>query len=347
LRKKILNAFKLLLFLGIGIFFIWLFVKDLTPEQKKDIYRSFVEADFTWFYISMLVGVVSHFIRAMRWKMLLKPMGYNPSNKNITMAVFIGYLANLALPRLGEVTRCGTLTRYEKVPFQKGFGTVITERALDMLTFILLFIITVAIHFEKIKDYLYIRVLTPLEDKLATLQHTNYIIYIIIALLIGLSIYMYRIRNRFEHLFIYIKFREVVKGLFEGIKSLLKMERPWLFILYTLLIWGTYWLMTHVIFMSMAETMHLGLNASLVVLMFGSIGIIVVQGGIGIYPAIVAETLILYNIPEVNGYALGWLLWSAQQIIIILIGSMSFGLLPILNKFNKDEQVKYHTIKDS
>ena len=347
MRKKILNALKLLLFLGIGVFFIWLFVKDLTPEQKKDIYRSFVEADFTWFYVSMLVGVVSHFIRAMRWKMLLKPMGYNPSNKNITMAVFIGYLANLALPRLGEVTRCGTLTRYEKVPFQKGFGTVITERALDMLTFILLFIITVAIHFEKIKDYLYIRVLTPLEDKLATLQHTNYIIYIIVALLIGLSIYMYRIRNRFEHLFIYIKFREVVKGLFEGIKSLLKMERPWLFILYTLLIWGTYWLMTHVIFMSMDETMHLGLNASLVVLMFGSIGIIVVQGGIGIYPAIVAETLILYNIPEVNGYALGWLLWSAQQIIIILIGSLSFGLLPVLNKFNKDEQVKYHTIKDS
>ena len=347
MRKKILNALKLLLFLGIGVFFIWLFVKDLTPEQKKDIYRSFVEADFTWFYVSMLVGVVSHFIRAMRWKMLLKPMGYNPSNKNITMAVFIGYLANLALPRLGEVTRCGTLTRYEKVPFQKGFGTVITERALDMLTFILLFIITVAIHFEKIKDYLYIRVLTPLEDKLATLQHTNYIIYIIVALLIGLSIYMYRIRNRFEHLFIYIKFREVVKGLFEGIKSLLKMERPWLFILYTLLIWGTYWLMTHVIFMSMDETMHLGLNASLVVLMFGSIGIIVVQGGIGIYPAIVAETLILYNIPEVNGYALGWLLWSAQQIIIILIGSLSFGLLPVLNKFNKDEQIKYHTIKDS
>ncbi len=336
-----------MLFLGIGVFFIWLFVKDLSPEQKKDIYKSFVEADFTWFYVSMVVGFASHFIRAMRWKMLLKPMGYNPSNKNITMAVFIGYLANLALPRLGEVTRCGTLTRYEKVPFQKGFGTVITERALDMITFIILFIITVAIHFEKIKDYLYIRVLTPLEDKLATLQHTNYIIYLFIAILIGSAIYMYTIRNRFEHLFIYIKFREIAKGLFEGIKSLLKMERPWLFILYTLLIWGTYWLMTHVVFMSMQETMHLGFNASLVVLMFGSIGIIVVQGGIGIYPAIVAETLVLYNIPEVNGYALGWLLWSAQQIIIILIGSLSFGLLPILNKFNKDEQLKYHTIKDS
>ncbi|MCF8232596.1 MAG: flippase-like domain-containing protein [Bacteroidales bacterium] len=347
MKKNIFKALKFLLFLGIGIFFIWLFVRNLTPEQKRDIYHSFVKADFTWFYISMVVGIASHFLRAMRWKMLLKAMGYNPSNKNITMAVFIGYLANLALPRLGEVSRCGTLTRYEKIPFQKGFGTVITERALDMVTFLLLFFITVIIHFARIKEYLDERVLDPLDEKLATLQHANYFIYIIIGVLVATAIYLYSIRNKFEHFYLYIKFRETVKGLFEGIKSLLKIERPLLFILYTLLIWGSYWMMTHVVFMSMDVTENLSLNASLVVLMFGSIGIILVQGGIGLYPAIVAETLVLYNIPEVNGYALGWLLWSAQQVIIILLGSMSFGLLPILNKFNKDEQLKYHTIKDS
>lgn len=346
MKKNIGKALKLLLFLGIGIFFIWLFVRNLTPAQKRDIYESFTQADFTWFYISMVVGIFSHYIRAMRWKMLFKPMGYHPSNKNMIMAVFIAYLANLALPRLGEVSRCGTLTRYEKIPFQKGIGTVITERALDMITFIFLFLITVAIHFNKLQNYLNERVLTPLNDKLDTLQHANFIFFIIIALLIGGIIYLYKIRNRFEHLYIYIKFREILKGLLEGIKSLLKMERPWLFILYTLLIWGSYWLMTHVVFMSMDETANLGFNASLVVLMFGSIGIILVQGGIGLYPAIVAETLVLYNIPEVNGYALGWLLWSAQQLIIIAIGSLSFGLLPLLNK-SKDEQLRYHTIQDS
>ena len=347
MKKNIFKALKLLLFLGIGIFFIWLFVRNLTPEQKEEIYDSFVKADFTWFYISMVVGMASHFIRAMRWKMLLKPMGYNPSNKNITMAVFIGYLANLALPRLGEVSRCGTLTRYEKVPFQKGLGTVIIERTVDMLTFLFLFFITIVIHFSKLKAYFEQRVLNPIDDKLATLQHINYIVYIIIGIVIATAIYLYTIRNKFEHFYLYIKFRETIKGLFEGIKSLLKLERPLLFILYTLLIWVSYWMMTHVVFLSMDITKDLSLNASLVVLMFGSIGIIVVQGGIGIYPAIVAETLVLYNIPEANGYALGWLLWSAQQIIIIILGSISFGLLPILNKFNKDEQLKYHTIKDS
>lgn len=338
MRKRFFSVVKVLFFLGLGVFFIWLFLKNLTPEQKKDIYDSFMTANFTWFYLSMVVGIASHVFRSLRWKMLLKPMGYNPSNMNVIMAVFIGYLANLALPRLGEVSKCGALTRYEKIPMNKSIGTVITERAIDFLTLVILFTITIIINFNRLQHYVNERIFDPLQQKLDTLPNPNIVFYVIVIVFIMLLIMLYRIRKRYQHNYLYIKIRELIRGLFEGIGSLKNMEKPWLFVLYTALIWLSYWMMTHVVFYALTETAGLNLNASLIVLMFGSIGIIVVQGGIGIYPAIVAETLVLYNIAPSPGYAMGWLLWTAQQLMVVVIGSASFALLPVLNQNNKKDK---------
>lgn len=339
MKKKILNILKFLFFLGLGGFFIWLFLKNLSPEQKNEIYDSFVHADFKWFYLSMLVGIASHVFRSLRWKMLLRPMGYNPKNLNIIMAVFIGYLANLALPRLGEVSKCGALAKYEKIPLNKSIGTVITERAIDLLTLIILFAITIAMNFERLQYYVNEKIFDPIGSKIEALQNTNILFFIVAAFFLIILLLLYRIRKRYQHSFLYSKGREMIKGFIEGLSSLKDMEKPWLFILYTVLIWVSYWMMTHVVFYSLAETSPLNLNASLIVLMFGSIGIIVVQGGIGIYPAIVAETLVLYNIPPSSGYAMGWLLWTAQQLMVVVLGSASFGLLPVLNrsKLKKNE----------
>ena len=335
MKKKLLNIFQFLFFLGLGIFFIWLFLKNLSPEQKKEIYDSFVHANFTWFYLSMIVGIASHVFRSLRWKMLLKPMGYNPKNLNIIMAVFIGYLANLALPRLGEVSKCGALSRYEKIPINKSIGTVITERAIDLLTLIILFSITIAVNFERLQYYMNEKIVDPVASKIESLQNPNIVFYIVGFFILLMIILLYRIRKRYQHNFLYIKIKEMAKGFLEGLSSLKNMEKPWLFVLYTVLIWVSYWMMTHVVFYSLTDTSVLNLNASLIVLMFGSIGIIVVQGGIGIYPAIVAETLVLYNIPPSSGYAMGWLLWTAQQLMIVVLGTASFGLLPVINKKKK------------
>ena len=335
MKKHIGSIFKLLFFLGLGIFFIWLFLRNLSPQQKKDIVDSFMKADFAWFYLSMIVGIASHVFRSLRWKMLLKPMGYRPKNINIIMAVFIGYLANLALPRLGEVSRCGALARYEKIPMSKSFGTVITERAIDLLTLVLAFTVTILINLDRLQQYFTLKILNPIQAKIDSLPNPDILFYLIAVILIASLIILFRLRKRFQHTFFYIKFKEMVRGFLEGLISLKNMDKPWLFILYTLSIWGSYWMMTHVVFYSLQETAVLNLNASLIVLMFGSIGIIVVQGGIGIYPAIVAETLALYNIDPSPGYAMGWLLWTAQQLMIVVLGSASFGLLPLLNKKKK------------
>jgi uncharacterized membrane protein YdjX (TVP38/TMEM64 family) len=139
LSQKIKNIIRFTVFLGIGIFFIWIFLHNLTAEQKQEIIHSMGNANYWWIAMAIPLGILSHYLRALRWKMLIETMGYKPGNRNMFFAVMIGYFANLALPRLGEVSRCTILTKYENVPFQKSFGTVITDRVLDLLVFVLLF----------------------------------------------------------------------------------------------------------------------------------------------------------------------------------------------------------------
>lgn len=287
----------------------------------------------------MLAGLFSHFFRALRWKMLLKPLGYNPSNKNMTMAVFIGFLANLALPRLGEVSKCGAIAKYEKIPINKVLGTVITERGIDLITFVGLFLITVFTNFKKLGNYFDIKIIAPIAKKISSLQNPNLIIYSVLAVIIIGFIILYRFRDRFSHKNFYIKTKEILKGFLEGVKSLTKIEKPFFFILYTTLIWLCYWLMTQVVFFSLAETIGLDYGVGLVALMFGSVGLLVVQGGIGIYPAIIAETLFLYSVPQTTGYALGWLLWSGQTLLVVILGAVSLGLFPILNRKRQTDAI--------
>jgi len=262
----------------------------------------------------------------------MEPLGYNPKFKNVFFAVFIGYFANLALPRLGEVSRCGVLTKYEKIPFQKSFGTVVTERALDLLTFVLLFFINLALQFNKVHGYIDQKIYTPLSEKLNYQDFSNTILIILICLVLITLFFLIFLRKRVRHTKIYQKIKEFIMGFFEGLKSLLKIKKPGLFIMHSIIIWGLYFLMTYVVFQCLPETSPLPLKAALAVFVFATIGIIIVQGGIGIYPAIVAETLFIYFIPETKGYAMGWLLWSGQTLMIIFAGILALVLLPLVNK---------------
>ncbi|MCK5838710.1 MAG: flippase-like domain-containing protein [Bacteroidales bacterium] len=331
MKKTLILIGKFLFFLGIGIFFIWIFMRTLTPVEKKEIFHSFKQANYWWILLSMGLGILSHTSRTLRWKMLLKPMGYNPRFINVFFAVFIGYFANLALPRLGEVSRCGVLAKYEKIPFNKAFGTVFTERAIDLITFIMLFFINLSLQFNKLNSYIDQKIYTPLSEKFTNFNPNIILLYFFIGLVIIIVVFLI-LRKKISHTKIYIKIKEIILGFIEGLKSLILIEKPWLFIFHSITIWGLYFIMTYVVFFSMEETSSLSLVSGFAVFVFASIGIILVQGGIGIYPAIVAGTLLLYHIPETKGYAMGWLLWSAQTIMIIFAGIVSLSLLPMINK---------------
>jgi uncharacterized protein (TIRG00374 family) len=339
LKSKLLAIGRFALFFGIGVFFIWLFLRNLSSEQKTEIISSFGTANYWWIGFAIVLGVLSHYLRALRWKMLIEPLGYNPGTRNTFFAVMIGYIANLALPRLGEVSRCTVLTRYENVPFNKAFGTVITERALDLLMFVFLFFLNLALQFGKLSVYINDKIYKPIEQKFhlgMDLSGSFSILVFAFLLLFGTLFLVFRkriIKNAF-----YQKVKGIIVGFLEGIKSLTRIKHIWLFVFYSLGIWVLYLLMAYFVFFSFPESSHLSIDAGLATLVFGTIGIMLVQGGIGIYPAIVAETLFLYSVETTKGYALGWLIWSSQTLTIIILGTLSLILLPILMKKKNNGQ---------
>ncbi len=331
MKKRILDAVKVIFFLSLGIFFIWLFMHNLTGEEKKEIYTSFLSANYLWILVSIALGVLSHYSRAIRWKLMLRPMGYDPSIKNTFMAVMIGYFANLALPRLGEVTRCGILARYEKIPLQKSFGTVVTERAIDLITLGLAFIVTFAIHFDKLAVFKESQLYQNLSEKYSQMENPGTLYFWVAGIGVLLFLVMYRLRHKISNNKLYQKVREIILGFAEGLKSLVRIKNPFLFIFHSLFIWFMYLMMTWVIFFCLPDTASLGLDVGLAVLVIGSIGIILVQGGIGIYPWLVAETLAIFMVPDLKGYATGWLSWTGQTLMVVTFGLLSMVLLPILN----------------
>jgi glycosyltransferase 2 family protein len=331
LKKKILSILKLLFFLGIGALFIWLFVKDLTSEQITEIFTSFKSAQYGWVALAIFISLISHVVRTLRWQMLLQPLGYNAGFWNVFMSLMIGYFANLALPRLGEVTRCGVLAKYEQIPFQKSFGTVVAERAFDVLTFVVLFIINFLVQYDLIHQYVSESFYMPLSQKFSFIGK-GYILYSSIGVLIILLVIFLLLRKKLNRFSLYRKIVNIIKGFVDGLKSLIKIRKPFLFLFYTVLMWFLYFLMTYICFYSIKEIGGIGMMAGFSVLVLGTIGIMIVQGGIGIYPAIVAETLALYGAATTTAYALGWLIWSAQTVTLIIAGITCLIILPLINK---------------
>jgi glycosyltransferase 2 family protein len=332
LNPKLKNVIRFTIFLGIGIFFIWIFLRNLTPDQKKEIISSMGNANYWWILLAIPLGILSHYVRAMRWKMLIETMGYKPGNSNMFFAVITGYFANLALPRLGEVSRCSILTKYENVPFNKSFGTVITERALDFIVFVFLFFLNLAMQAERLSGYINEKIYKPLQAKFhITYDLSGTLTILVLAFAVVGTLIFLVFRKQIVANKIYLKIKEVIRGFVEGMKSLIKVKNLWLFGFYTFSIWALYLLMAYIVFFSIPASSGVGLDAGLAVLVFGSVGFMVVQGGIGIYPAIVAETLVLYGVASAQGYALGWLIWTSQNLTIVLVGIISLVLLPLLN----------------
>ncbi len=337
MKKNFISVLKISFFLAIGIFFIWIFLSKLTPDQKTEIWKSFVNADYTWVIVSIFVGILSHIVRALRWNSLIETMGYRPKISNTFFAVMIGYLANMALPRLGEVTRCGVLTKYEKVPINKSIGTVIIERSVDMVVFILLFFLNLIIFFDKINNYVQEKVYGPLGEKFDFSEKLTYYFFVFLIVFAVFAGLFFILRRRIQRLKIYKKVIELLSGLWHGLWSVAKIRKPWTFVFQSLLIWVLYYLMVYLCFFSLPETNHLGWDAALSLLIFGSIGIMVVQGGIGIYPVIISQTLVIYQVASTTGYALGWLIWTAQTLMIVISGIVSLILLPVLNKTKNEK----------
>ncbi len=336
-RKKIITALKFAFFLGLGLLIIWLSLKDLTSVERTQIMHSFRTANYYWVVLAIILGICSHLVRAARWVLFFEPMGFKPRFKVTFYAVMIGYFANMAFPRLGEVTRCGILSKYEKVPFEKALGTVVTERAIDMLIFFLLFFLMFFTQLGTIRDYLDEKIYPSLVAKFGTLHYSRVIFLSLGGLLFVLILLWFALRKKLMATKTWIKVRTLVIGFWEGLKSLSQIRKPGFFIISSLLIWVLYFFMLYVIFFCFLETSVIGLGAGLSSLVLGSVGIMITPGGIGLYPAIIQETLLLYGIAKPTGLALGWISWTAQTLMILVLGGASLLLLSLNHTENGKE----------
>jgi uncharacterized protein (TIRG00374 family) len=266
--------------------------------------------------------MLSHLSRAYRWQFLLQPLGYKPHFMNSVMSVMITYLLNLFIPRSGEFARAASIRKYEGIPFEKAFGTIVAERVADVLMLVTIIGIAFLLQTDLIGNYLF-------GDKDAVSIALR--IVLLLAILIA-GLITFRFMKRSGHPIIR-KIVRFVYGLMDGVKSILNMKRKWEFLFHTLFIWAMYVGMFYVVTFALPETTHLPFEAIIVGFVVGGLSMALTNGGLGSYPVFVASVLILYQVEDNPARAFGWIMWTAQTLMVILFGGLSFLFLPVYNNY--------------
>ena len=329
--KSILSFLKVALPLAFGAFLIWYVFKDLTQQEKEELYASFASANYFWIFLSISFGILSHMSRAIRWKYTIQPLGKTPGFWNSFFTVMIGYVANLALPRLGEVTRPGLLGKYEGLPFNKLFGTIVAERVADLVILGSIMAGIVFVEFDMLKELLF----GYLEQGSGNISIEK-ILIIAGAAVIGLAALFFLMLSKSDNP-IFRKIRELVRGIFEGLISIVKMENKGYFLMHTAFIWIMYIGMFWVCFFCLEETSSVPLAGVVASFVMGSLAIVFVQGGLGVFPLAIMNTLLLYGVSKSGALALGWILWTSQTLMVIVLGVASIPLLRFVNRNKKIE----------
>ena len=248
---------------------------------------------------------------------MLDPLGFKPKFTNSILAVLVGYLVNLALPRAGEVSRALVLTNYENIPFEKGFGTIVAERIADLIMMLCIIIVTLFVQF----DFIY--------ELLSNNFDPTKIGVVLVILILVFYIFTYFVKKATSGFFLRIK--TFVFGLVEGVTSIFKMKKKWAFIFHTLFIWAMYVLMFWATIPAI-EGLEVPFGGVLIGFIAGGFSIAATNGGIGLYPIAVTAALALFDIPTEPASAFGWIMWTAQTAMIVIFGGLAFLLLPIYNK---------------
>jgi glycosyltransferase 2 family protein len=330
MQKRLIPLIKYAFFLGLAIFLVWWSVHKMDDKNYNEFINSLKTANYYLLIPVFFLLTASHVSRALRWKVLMKSMGYNPRFCNTFCAVMIGYLANFAVPRLGEVLKCTILGKYEKVPPDKLVGTILVERAVDMFSFFIVIVISLLTQAKIVGTYA-----KTAFDKYFLSENITYSIIkiaVVLTVLVSGFFLLQYIFKKYQHINFIQKIKNIFDGVVEGLLSVKNLKNKWQFIFHSIFIWACYVLGTYIGFSAINETAALPFLASFPVLAFGTIATIVTAGGIGLYPILLMEAMKLYNIPESYGSANGWLQWSAQFVIILVVGFISLLILPYLNK---------------
>lgn len=336
--KRIGIIVQYLLFLVAGLLLVWWQLHNMNEEEWKQFTAAFGKVRYGIFIPVFILVITSHFCRAVRWKILLEPLNYHPRIKNVFASVMVGYLGNSAVPRLGEILRCTILAKYEKLKVDKLVGTIVMERTFDMICFLFFIIFTLIIQFNIVSNHL-LEQWQQLTNETGTSVGLKLAIAIGVILFIAITIRL--LIRRYPNSKPVVAVYNFFSGIGQGFTAIVKLKRKRAFLLQTFLIWLLYVAQIYLGFYAMDATADLSPGAACTVLTLATIAMIITPGGIGSFPIFVMEALALYQISPANGAAFGWLMWSLNTIVIIIVGLIALLLLPYMNKQPHESNTKH------
>jgi glycosyltransferase 2 family protein len=315
--ERLIKSLKSLLPIGLGVFLVIYSYLSTDETIRSQIYFYIRQANPLYVGLSLLFALLSHVSRAIRWNYLLRPLGYQTPLLSSFYFVMMAYFANLGIPRSGEVLRATSLRTYEKIPFEKGFGTIVTERIIDLVMLFIVIGVTLFLQTERLTTLM-------ASNKKALVISVLVLIIAVVGLWVSIAVL------KKSTLAIAQKLTRFLEGIQSGLLSVFKMKQKGYFIAHTLFIWACYIAMFWVIKYTLPETESLGLSEILVAFIAGSFAMTATNGGVGLYPIAVRASLALFGISFASGEAFGWILWISQTLMIVLCGAFCFLSLPLI-----------------
>ena len=316
MSKKLKSYIKILLPISIGIFCIFFSFRNIS---FTDFTKYFYEINYLWVFVGIFLGALSHISRSYRWKYLIEPLGYKLGFINSVLAVFSAYLINYTIPRAGDIARATMISKYEKIPLDKTLGTIVAERAVDVICILIIIATGLIFEFNRISEKL-----------ISLIENTEISVVIIYVGVIILILFVSsRVLRKSKY---YKSILNFFSGIFEGLTIIFKMEKRVPFILHSIFIWLMYILMFWATSMAFFELHEVAFYQFMISFTLAAISIMLSNGGIGIYPLAVEESLGWYGVQSTTGLAFGWVSWLSQTMMVIIFGGLSLFILPFINR---------------
>ena len=332
MRKGFLQSLKFIAFLFAGLVLLWLAFRN-TDFNK--LAADLKEANYYWLILSVTLALIAFVSRARRWVLLINPLGFKPTLANSFYALMTGYLANLALPRIGEITRCVALGKKENIPVDQLFGTVIIERTIDFVSLVAITITFFLVSSDRFGQFLQESFFHPIQKQILA-SGITWVFWLIITVILIISfILLIRYKKNLRKIRFFAKIFAISRGIINGLKTITSLERKWEFVFHTIFIWILYALMTWVLVFSLESTSHITFVDSLFLLVIGGLAMSVpVQGGLGIFHLTISHGMLLMGVPKEDGLIYALLAHESQLILISIIGAISFFII-----FKKDKPI--------
>ncbi|WP_075603226.1 lysylphosphatidylglycerol synthase transmembrane domain-containing protein [Saccharicrinis aurantiacus] len=324
MKKTLINILKFAIYFAIGGFLMWFVYRSYDMQEIKDALSGGIKV--WWLVIALFAGLLSHISRTIRWQMIIEPIAKRTDTTNTFIAVMIGYFANLLIPRMGEISRCGVLARYEKISMSKLVGTVVVERLIDVISLLVCLVLVLALQFNIVTDFLSRNTdLSGFANIFASIW--TYVILLTIVLLFRVF------RKWFAQTSPYQKLKGLWSKFAEGFMAIKNIKNKGRFIAHSVFIWVMYFFMIYLNFYAFDFTSHLTPLAGLSVFVLGSLGMVApVQGGMGPWHFMVIASLQMYGVAKVEGGAFALIVWSSLNAMIVILGIVSLIVLPIINR---------------